>query len=139
MLGYAGGADDEDQEDKDFRFLKNIEANLLKEMALKGILGIKKVYMREDTVAYYSESSGKFDRTKEWVLDTDGVNLEQVMQEPEVDFKRTGSNDVVEIMQVLGVEAVRKSLLYELRRVISFDGSYVNYRHLATLSDVMAG
>ena len=32
---------------------------------------------------------------------------------------------------------MRNALLKELRAVISFDGSYVNYRHLATLADVM--
>ena len=36
-----------------------------------------------------------------------------------------------------GVEAVRQALLGELRSVIEFDGSYVNYRHLAMLCDVM--
>jgi DNA-directed RNA polymerase II subunit RPB1 len=43
----------------------------------------------------------------------------------------------VEIIQALGIEAVRAALFQELRKVISFDGSYVNYRHLATLADVM--
>ena len=43
----------------------------------------------------------------------------------------------MEIIQVLGIEAVRNALLRELRAVISFDGSYVNYRHLAILADVM--
>jgi len=38
---------------------------------------------------------------------------------------------------VLGIEGVRGALLSELRNVISFDGSYVNYRHLACLVDVM--
>ena len=31
----------------------------------------------------------------------------------------------------------RQQLLVELRSVIEFDGSYVNYRHLAILCDVM--
>ena len=39
--------------------------------------------------------------------------------------------------QVLGVEAVRKAVEKEMNHVISFDGSYVNYRHLALLCDVM--
>ena len=39
--------------------------------------------------------------------------------------------------QVLGIEAVRKALERELYHVISFDGSYVNYRHLALLCDTM--
>lgn len=41
------------------------------------------------------------------------------------------------MIEVLGIEAVRAALLKELRDVISFDGSYVNYRHLAILCDVM--
>ena len=42
-------------------------------------------------------------------------------------------------MQVLGVEAARAVLLSEIRNVISFDSSYVNYRHLALLVDCMTG
>merc|ERR1719394_1993534 len=100
-----------DAEDKDFKFLRSIEANILKEMTLKGILGIKKVFMREENISTYTEKKGKFERTKEWVLDTDGVNMEEVMLLPEVDFKRLQSNDIVEILHVLGIEAVRKALL----------------------------
>ena len=40
-------------------------------------------------------------------------------------------------MQVLGIEAVRKAVEKEMHHVISFDGSYVNYRHLALLCDIM--
>jgi hypothetical protein len=38
------------------------------------------------------------------------------------------SNDLVEIINDLGIEAVRQALMRELRNVIEFDGSYVNYR-----------
>eukprot|EP00930_Biecheleria_cincta_P027863 TRINITY_DN1948_c0_g2_i1.p1 TRINITY_DN1948_c0_g2~~TRINITY_DN1948_c0_g2_i1.p1 ORF type:complete len:1844 (-),score=374.06 TRINITY_DN1948_c0_g2_i1:76-5607(-) len=127
----------DDTEDKNFKFLRNIEANILKEMTLKGILGIKKVFMREDTMSRYDDKKGGFERHKEWVLDTDGVNMEEVMNLPEVDFTRLQSNDIVEILNVLGIEATRKALLFHVRMVISFDGSYVNYRHLGTLCDVM--
>lgn len=54
-----------------------------------------------------------------------------------VDKKRTISNDIIEILRVLGIEAVRKSLINELRFVLSSYGIYVNYRHLSTLCDVM--
>ena len=40
-------------------------------------------------------------------------------------------------MQVLGIEAVRKAVEKEMNHVISFDGAYVNHRHLALLCDVM--
>merc|ERR1719388_696502 len=54
-----------------------------------------------------------------------------------VDHTRTTSNHVVEVIQVLGIEAARLALMTVLRNVIEFDGSYVNYRHVAILCDVM--
>ena len=37
----------------------------------------------------------------------------------------------------LGIEAVRKSILREIRKTLNAYGLYVNYRHLGTLVDVM--
>jgi len=37
----------------------------------------------------------------------------------------------------MGIEGTRQALLQMLREVISFDGAYVNYRHLAVLCDTM--
>lgn len=50
----------------------------------------------------------------------------------------------IEIIEVLGIEAVRNALLKEIRNVIEFDGSYVNYRQVlgglsAQLSRLHAG
>jgi DNA-directed RNA polymerase II subunit RPB1 len=42
-------------------------------------------------------------------------------------------------MQVLGIEAVRNALLKEIRNVIEFDGSYVNYRRAQLLTFGMDG
>eukprot|EP00392_Amoebophrya_sp_AT5.2_P004718 g4726.t1 len=140
----AGLEEDEqgDDEDKDCRFLKNIERDILKDMVLKGVHGIRKVFMREENVVRYDDQTGEFPRRdkteKEWLLDTEGCNLEEILQIEQIDSKRTTSNDVVEIMQVLGVEAVRKKLHDEVKAVISFDGAYVNYRHLAVLCDTMS-
>ncbi len=39
--------------------------------------------------------------------------------------------------QVLGIEGARACLFNELRNVLSFDGAYVNYRHIACLADCM--
>lgn len=114
----------------------------------------KKIIITED---------GEFKALQEWILETDGVSLMRVLSEKDVDPVRTTSNDIVEIftvaqalscltglqqrfgmdcanssgLQVLGIEAVRKALERELYHVISFDGSYVNYRHLALLCDTM--
>ena len=54
-----------------------------------------------------------------------------------VDHTRTISNDLVEVAHILGIEAVRQSLMKELREVLNVYGIYVNYRHLSILCDVM--
>ena len=54
-----------------------------------------------------------------------------------IDYKRTTCNHIYEILRVLGIEAVRLSLINELRFVLGSYGIYVNYRHLSTLCDVM--
>ncbi|KAJ3449458.1 DNA-directed RNA polymerase subunit [Anaeramoeba flamelloides] len=119
------------------KILRQLEGHLLGEIILKGIKGITKVSMNERKKSVYDREVGKFSQVEEFVLDTSGVNLLQVLSHPDVDHVRTMSNDIIETLSVLGIEATRGALLKELRDVISFDGSYVNYRHLATLSDVM--
>ncbi|EFJ10314.1 hypothetical protein SELMODRAFT_128226 [Selaginella moellendorffii] len=124
-----------DQSDDDV-FLKKIESNMLTEMALRGIPDIHKVFIREHKRQRFDEHEG-FKTETEWMLDTEGVNMLAVMCNEDVDATRTVSNHLIEVIEVLGIEAVRQALLKELREVISFDGSYVNYRHLAILCDVM--
>ncbi|KAK4346968.1 hypothetical protein RND71_033307 [Anisodus tanguticus] len=125
-----------DESAEDDVFLKKIESNMLTEMALRGIPDINKVFIKNSKVQKFDDNEG-FKAENEWMLDTEGVNLLAVMTNEDVDASRTTSNHLIEVIEVLGIEAVRRSLLDELRVVISFDGSYVNYRHLAILCDTM--
>lgn len=134
--GDKDGGAMEDSGDDDV-FLKKVEESLLETMELRGIKGISKVFLRQEKVARFSPE-GKYSKDEEeWVLDTEGIALLRVMCESQVDHRQTISNVVTEVFDVLGIEAARASLLKELRAVIEFDGAYVNYRHLATLVDVM--
>ncbi|MBW0472812.1 hypothetical protein O181_012527 [Austropuccinia psidii MF-1] len=126
--------DDDDQVEEDV-FLREID-QLLGGISLRGVEGIQRVFMLQHNVNYIN-TAGEFERKTEWVLETDGINLKQVLCVDGVDAVRTVSNNCVEIMAVLGIEAARASLLKELRNVIEFDGSYVNYRHLSLLCDLM--
>ncbi|CAL9190410.1 unnamed protein product [Musa hybrid cultivar] len=126
----------QDESAEDDVFLKKIESNMLTEMALRGIPDINKVFIKSGKINRFDENEG-FKPDVEWMLDTEGVNLLAVMCHEDIDATRTTSNHLIEVIEVLGIEAVRRSLLDELRVVISFDGSYVNYRHLAILCDTM--
>ncbi|KAH9286366.1 DNA-directed RNA polymerase II subunit RPB1 [Echinococcus granulosus] len=126
---------------EDDTFLRFIEANLLTDITLQGIPQISKVYMHQpkttDKQRVIIRKDGSFNCVTEWILETDGTCLMKVLAQRDVDSARTVSNDIVEIFEALGIEAVRKAIETEMHDVISFDGSYVNYRHLALLCDVM--
>ncbi|EGV63065.1 hypothetical protein CANTEDRAFT_122800, partial [Yamadazyma tenuis ATCC 10573] len=100
----------------------------LESISLRGIPGIIRVFMMQHKVNYVDDA-GEFQQGQEWVLETDGVNLADVMSIPGVDSSRTYSNNFIEILSVLGIEATRSALYKEILNVIAFDGSYVNYRH----------
>jgi DNA-directed RNA polymerase II subunit RPB1 len=71
------------------------------------------------------------------IIETDGVALKEVLGVDHVDPVLTTSNDIIEILKTLGIEATRQSLIVELRFVLNSYGIYVNYRHLSTLCDIM--
>jgi DNA-directed RNA polymerase II subunit RPB1 len=117
-------------------FLRNLENHMLDSISLRGLRGITRVFMMEGRRTY-EEENGSYGIRNEWQLETDGINLAEALTVKDVDPVRTYSNSFVEVLQVLGIEATRAALLKELRAVIEFDGSKVNYRHMALLADVM--
>jgi DNA-directed RNA polymerase II subunit RPB1 len=121
---------------EDHDILRRMQKNILESVHLCGVPGIKKVYLSKKKSTRWTESNG-FVPTEEWLLETDGTNLAEVLNIPSVNHTTTTSNDVVEMCQVLGIEGARASLFNELRTVLSFDGAYVNYRHIACLADCM--
>eukprot|EP00842_Homolaphlyctis_polyrhiza_P004411 jgi/Hompol1/4971/HPOL_004068-RA len=132
----APGEDDKLEEDV---FLRRIEHNLLNDISLCGVDKIQRVFISDAKYTSISMTGviQSPDSNKEFFLETDGTNLAKVLSHYGVDPVRTYSNFGPEIMEVLGIEAARAALLKETRKVIEFDGSYVNYRHLALLVDIM--
>jgi DNA-directed RNA polymerase II subunit RPB1 len=132
----SGGKGDDSGSPEDDVFLKRIESSMLTQLKLRGVTDIRKVFIRSANKPKF-DAEEAFGTEPEWMLDTEGVNLLEVLNHPDVDHTRTASNHLIETLEVLGIEAVRNALLKELRGVIEFDGSYVNYRHLAILCEVM--
>ncbi|CAG2112106.1 unnamed protein product, partial [Medioppia subpectinata] len=135
--------EEEEQVDKmeDDVFLRCIESSMLSDITLQGIESIVKVYMHlpmtDNQKRIVITDTGEYKAIADYLLETDGTSLMRVLSEPDVDPVRTYSNDICEIFATLGIEAVRKAVEKEMNHVLSFDGSYVNYRHLALLCDVM--
>lgn len=134
--------DESDEEERDERWMRKLEKHLLDDVTLRGVRGVERAFIREDNLVVENEDrslvlSKNDERCKEWVLDTTGTSLAQVLAIDGVDPTKTYSNSFIEILAVLGIEAARAGLLKELGMVLSFDGSYVNHRHMALLVDIM--
>jgi DNA-directed RNA polymerase subunit A" len=71
-------------------------------------------------------------------LQTQGSNLKQVLEIDEVDSTRTTTNDIVEIANVLGIEAARNAILKESRDTLKEQSLDVDERHLMVVADMMS-
>ena len=124
-----------DQSDQIY-ILKNFQDQLLQNVVLRGIKGINKVILRK-IVDNMIEQNGVYKKQDIWVLDTIGTNLLDVLGLDFIDNKRTMSNDIIEIYNVLGIEAARQAIYNELVEVVEFDGTYINYHNYSVLVDRM--
>ena len=123
-------------DDRDIIYLKNFEKYMLENIVIKGVNKITNVILRQDknNTKYLD---GEYIMEDQWVLDTDGTNLLEILSNSKIDTTRTYSNDINEVYQVLGVDAAKRLLLKEINEVIDFSGNYVNHRHLSLLTDLM--
>jgi DNA-directed RNA polymerase II subunit RPB1 len=116
--------------------LKNFQDQMINSVILRGIDGIDKVNVFK-MVGQLTYKSGSYVKEDIWCLDTTGTNLLSVLALDYIDATRTISNDIIEIYNVLGIDAARQTIYNELMAVLSFDGGYVNSHHLSLLADRM--
>ncbi|MGD2201058.1 MAG: DNA-directed RNA polymerase subunit A', partial [Candidatus Bathyarchaeota archaeon] len=95
----------------------------ISETAIRGIPEIKRVLTNYEN--------------REWVIRTDGSNLEGALSIEGVDPTRTTTNDIHETEAILGIEAARNSLMKEAHSVLEEQGLDVDMRHVMLVSDIM--
>jgi DNA-directed RNA polymerase subunit A" len=94
-----------------------------KGIRIKGIPGIKRALIKREK--------------DEYVIYTEGSNLEGILDIEGVDPTRTTTNSVFEIYKVFGIEAARVALIHEANRTLAEQGLTVDIRHLMLVADVM--
>ena len=124
-----------DQSDEIY-LLKNFQDQLLNNIVLRGVNSIKNCQVRKLQNNVVKED-GKYVKKDLYVLDTTGSNLLETLALDFIDFRRTHSNDIREIFNVLGIEAARQSIHNELTEVMEFSGVYINHHHSSLLCDRM--
>jgi len=90
---------------------------------IKGIKGIKRAIIQK--------------KGDEYVIMTDGSNFAGVLNVKGVDYRRTITNDIHEIEEVLGIEAARAAIVNEIMGVLEDQGLDVDIRHILLVADIM--
>jgi DNA-directed RNA polymerase subunit A" len=73
----------------------------------------------------------------EWILQTVGSNLKEVLKLPEVNEHKTISNDIFEVYEIFGIEAARNVIIKEAYKTMQEQGLDTDIRYLLLLADVM--
>ena len=98
-------------------------ADKVRDLQISGTKGIGKVIIRKGD--------------DEWIIHTEGSNLKAIFNEEGIDKARSTTNDIHEIETVLGIEAARNAIVYELNRTLSDQGLTVDIRHIMLVADMM--
>ena len=104
--------------DEPERFIDRLSA-----IRIKGIPDIKRV------LTIYEEG--------EWVIKTEGSDLNKCLTTPGVDPLRVTTNDIYEIATMFGIEAARNALIKEAMSVLEEQGLDVDIRHVMLVADIM--
>jgi DNA-directed RNA polymerase beta' subunit len=104
---------------------RNIQAfyeSTLRKCSLRGVKGTTFVDVTKEDVGY-SVATDLTDMSELWKL---GIPANEIK-----------TNDVQKVVKLLGIEAGRRTLVIEIRKILSYYGLYVNARHVLVLVDWM--
>jgi DNA-directed RNA polymerase beta' subunit len=131
-VATAGEIADEDSGDA-IRLLRDLETLVIEKVVVRGVRGIEHCVLRKMPPTMVKVDQ-EYQNVEQYVVDTVGTNLLEILGTPGVDQRRTYSNHILEINQVLGIDAARNSIIRELQDVFE---TYINYHHLSLLADKM--
>ena len=111
-----------DMSNEDFKEIYKAKEKI-KEVILTGVKKIKQVLVVK--------------RDKNYVILTAGSNLKDLMEFSGVDKDRIVTNEIHEVVKVLGIEAARNIIIGEIEKVIISQGLAVDKKHSMLVADTM--
>ena len=97
----------------------------VKNAKIKGIDGINRAVLSKD------KDTGRYS------IVTEGSNLKEVLKVDGVDKYHVSTNSILEIADVLGIEAARNSIIKEAGGTLGEAGLNVDIRHIMLVADLM--
>jgi DNA-directed RNA polymerase subunit A" len=97
--------------------------DVIKGTKIKGIDGITRAVLSKDNGG--------------WSIITEGSNLREVLKVRGVDSEHVMTNSILEVADVLGIEAARNALIREAEGTLGEAGLNVDSRHIMLVADLM--
>jgi len=110
------------KENLEIKELQNLREKIIN-LHFDGIAGINNAIVRREE--------------EDWVINTLGSNLAEVLKIDEIDESRAVTNDIHETFRVLGIEAARNIIIKEARKTLEEQGLNVDLRHIVLVGDIM--
>ena len=101
------------------------------QMMFDAIKGAKIKGIDNITRAVLSKTEGS------WKIVTEGSNLKEVLKVEGVDADNVMTNSILEVADVLGIEAARNSIIHEAMGTLGEAGLDVDIRHIMLVADLM--
>jgi len=112
------------QKESEELYIREIALKALKQLCVSGISGVEAVYPKQS-------------KTGEWYFEGNGGSLLHLLSHPCCNSTKTINDNMWDIYDCLGIEATRAFLVSEIIKVLSFDGTFVNPKHVMLLVDRM--
>jgi len=103
---------------------------------IRGLPEIKACYVVKKSQVVEGPG-GKLEKKNRWLIETDGSDLAAVLRLPTQHLQKAMclSNHIHEVYKVLGIDAAAAVLFREIKLVLSFDGTFIDSRHILMIVD----
>ena len=126
-----------DANNYNFNTLVQFQEMVINKYKIKGIPNIFESNNIEEKSYVDFDSEGNVLNKKQFIIVTDGINLDEVAQINGINLLETKCNDIVVIYETYGVEAARTAFIREFTLAIESTGGFSNYQHVEVLADAV--
>lgn len=106
---------------EDVKELQKTKEKILN-LQVSGMKGIKNALVRKE---------------EDWIINTIGTNLSDILKIKEVDERRTYTNNIHETASVLGIEAARNVIIREALKTMQEQALDIDIRYVVLVADIM--
>ena len=119
----------------DYNNILEIQNIIIDNFKIKGIENIKNVSIESKDTNIY-EKDGSIKKIEQHIITTDGVNIFEILKLKGIDVTKIMTTDVVVVYKLYGINAVKKVIELELKKVIE-TSSDISSHHISLLASII--